>query len=290
MRLSVIIPGYNNPIWRWQRVLASVAAALGPEDEIICVDDGSTDGSGEWMEGVGGVRVLRRGNGGLAAARNSGLAAARGEYVAFVDSDDEILAGAYDAAIEALERDRTDVAVFGVRVVWPEDGLVKEDHMPSKRYGVLTGADIAEIRGKCLLNYAVNKVFRRSVLEDFELDGMPCEDIIQILRLIRKGVTWSMVDRIGYVYYHTHASLLSRYKPTNVAGLRKCQDLWLQVAPGLAIRDFEGFLRARERKNLCLPGSPRKFRAFLYSVARALYVRPVRRWKLKRMYPHARDL
>jgi hypothetical protein len=87
--VSVILPVYNRADVV-DRALASVRAQAVDDLEIVCVDDGSTDGSGERVAAADPrVVLLRQENGGVAAARNAGLAAARGELVAFLDSDDE---------------------------------------------------------------------------------------------------------------------------------------------------------------------------------------------------------
>ena len=76
IRLSIIIPGYNTPkIW-WERCLKSVLAACGQNDEIICVDDGSTDNSGKILEEYAKkdarIKIVTKTNGGLSSARNEG--------------------------------------------------------------------------------------------------------------------------------------------------------------------------------------------------------------------------
>ena len=90
--MSAIIPTFNR---RDQIVYAvsSIIAQTYPAAciEIIVVDDGGTDDTADVVRRLWGdrVRVLRKPNGGVASARNHGLAAARGEYLAFLDSDDE---------------------------------------------------------------------------------------------------------------------------------------------------------------------------------------------------------
>jgi len=87
--VSVIIPTYN----RWPLVCESIDSALAqdyPNFEVIVVDDGSTDGTGEMLQRAYGdrIRYIWQDNAGPAAGRNVGTRAARGEYVAFQDDDD----------------------------------------------------------------------------------------------------------------------------------------------------------------------------------------------------------
>ena len=88
MDFSVVIPTFNRaPLLA--AALESVFAQEFPAREVIVIDDGSTDGTLESLARFGArVTVLRQANRGPAAARNAGLAQARGEYVAFLDSDD----------------------------------------------------------------------------------------------------------------------------------------------------------------------------------------------------------
>jgi len=85
--LSVIIPVRNGARFL-EECLASAEKQSGFELEILVVDDGSEDGSGDIARAHPGICVVRREPGGVGAARNTGLERARGNYVAFLDSDD----------------------------------------------------------------------------------------------------------------------------------------------------------------------------------------------------------
>jgi hypothetical protein len=88
-RVSVILPTYNRAS-TLRRAVGSVLAQSWQDFELIVVDDGSTDGSADGLENLDWrIRVLRRENGGVSAARNYGLAEAGGELITFIDSDDE---------------------------------------------------------------------------------------------------------------------------------------------------------------------------------------------------------
>ena len=106
MKLSVVIPTWN----RAHLVCEAIDSALNqrPGDvEVIVVDDASSDNTTELVTRIYGdwVRLLRlTDRGGAGAARNAGFALARGEFVAFLDSDDVWLPGKFDAELRVFER------------------------------------------------------------------------------------------------------------------------------------------------------------------------------------------
>jgi glycosyltransferase involved in cell wall biosynthesis len=120
VRVSAVIPTFNRRDYV-MRAIESVLAQTVPVDEIVVVDDGSTDGTCDAVNARYGslVRVVRQANGGPSVARRRGILEARGEWIAFLDSDDEWLPGKTEATLNALARLPIDIPwIFGdVRVV-----------------------------------------------------------------------------------------------------------------------------------------------------------------------------
>ena len=128
MRFSVIIPAYNVAPWL-RTCLDSVVAQTFGDFECICVDDGSTDGSGaildEYAVKDSRFKVIHQSNGGEGAARNAGLEVAAGEWICFLDADDILNERAleiYDRGSRA-ETSAEQVAIGMLRFA---DGLVPE--------------------------------------------------------------------------------------------------------------------------------------------------------------------
>ena len=113
LRISVVIPLFQKAPYV-RRCLDSVAAQTIGDFEVIVVDDGSTDGGANWVlqRQDPRIRVLRQPNRGHGAARNRGIAAARGEWVAFIDADDEWRPEFLEATLAEAERGPNLVAVF----------------------------------------------------------------------------------------------------------------------------------------------------------------------------------
>ena len=104
MKISVVIPTYNRAALL-PRALESVRAQSLPPDEVIVVDDGSTDGSGELIAARYPECIyLRQENLGVSAARNLGIREARGEWIALLDSDDAWLPTKLAAQTDRIRR------------------------------------------------------------------------------------------------------------------------------------------------------------------------------------------
>ena len=104
-KVSVIIPVYNGAA-TIGRALASVFAQDFIDYEVVVVNDGSTDDTASVLAGYGDrIRVVTQVNRGLPAARNSGIRASSGEYVAFIDDDDEWLPQMLERCGAVLDQD-----------------------------------------------------------------------------------------------------------------------------------------------------------------------------------------
>ena len=137
MLLSIVIPVYNVEDYL-RECLDSVLRQTLKDLEVICVDDGSMDGSpailAEYARKDPRIKVVTRANGGLSAARNTGMDAATGKYIYFLDSDDWIVDDAMEKCLVVCERDGLDQLVFGCEVhVSADDGRAIDMDMARRK-------------------------------------------------------------------------------------------------------------------------------------------------------------
>src|SRR4051794_4124152 len=112
IRISVVIPTYNRA-HVVGRAIESALAQEYPPHEIIVVDDGSVDDTGDVVDGYRGiVRRVRQPNAGVSAARNRGVSEAASEWIAFLDSDDQWLPGHLGRIVSAMDRTRRAAALY----------------------------------------------------------------------------------------------------------------------------------------------------------------------------------
>jgi glycosyltransferase involved in cell wall biosynthesis len=134
IRVSTIIPVYNGA----RTIARSIDGALGQDykhQEIIVIDDGSNDETAEIIKRYGERIVsIRQPNRGRAIARNAGLDIAKGEFIAFLDADDEWLSHKLTAQIRILEQNPECVLVYSDAIGVDESGEVFRDTMQPSDY------------------------------------------------------------------------------------------------------------------------------------------------------------
>ncbi|GAB3761823.1 CDP-glycerol glycerophosphotransferase [Nocardioides ginsengisegetis] len=201
--VSVVVPVYAVEAWL-PACLDSALEQRHRDVEVVVVDDGSPDESGEIADSYAArdprVRVVHTDNHGLGAARNEGLRHVTGDYVTFLDSDDVVPRDAWSTLVRSLEGSGSDFATGSI-VRWESDGLheppwMRRLHATRRLAAGIT--DHPEILGDV---FAWNKMFRRSFWESAGLswpEGVRYEDQPTTTRAFLAG----RFDVLPEVVYH----------------------------------------------------------------------------------------
>lgn len=212
-KVSIIIPVYN--VERYlDKCVKSVLEQTLSDIEIIIVDDGSTDKSGEicdkYLEDKR-VKVIHKRNGGLSDARNVGIDASTADYIGFIDSDDYIEEDMYELLYNNIRKYDADVSFCGIYNVYangPRSAYVSTSGQfvvdAKKAIELVLGGEYASVS-------AVNKLYRKECIGDHRfLVGKTSEDahfIIPFLTHIEKGVI-DMAPK--YYYVHREGTITTR--------------------------------------------------------------------------------
>jgi len=169
MKVSAIIPVFNRRDLL-PRAIESVLRQTVAVDEIIVVDDGSTDGSAKLVqERYGGrVRLIQQANAGVSGARRRGIEVAKGEWIAFLDSDDEWLPDRNAELLKAAQQVPADVAwIFGALRIVTDSGeglTLFEEHGLSVNESVHVFADSIAVQYPYQFPMLQASFIRRSAL------------------------------------------------------------------------------------------------------------------------------
>lgn len=202
--VSVVVPVFNVHAYLPDCV-ASLLTQTYPFTEVILVDDGSTDGSGELCDGYArehaSVRVIHQQNGGLSSARNAGIRAATGEWLLLVDSDDWLASEKYvETLMRAIEEHQADIAVSAMHS--QADTKLPAPTCPGR------SICLDRVEGMRTLMYsdlfflsACGKLVRKSLYDGVAYPvGRNYEDLATTYQLFNKACKTVYVPQISYSY------------------------------------------------------------------------------------------
>lgn len=209
--VSIIVPVYNVELYL-RDCLKSLINQTYQNLQIILVNDGSTDTSGEIGEEFARldsrIAVIHQPNRGVSAARNAGLEKVRGDYLLFVDGDDTLEPETVEAALRGFENDTVDVVMFGVTKIWKDEqrrqGLALETGIFSKDQ-VLRG--ILKDYASMGAGFPVNKLWRIRTfgnaceIPHFDESLYYFEDLEWVVRMILQTRNANLLPHHFYNYY-----------------------------------------------------------------------------------------
>ncbi len=202
-KVSVIVPVYNAQIFLRQALDGLVEQTL-KEIEIICVDDGSTDDSLGILQQYAltdkRVKVFSQENYGAGVARNKGLEAASGEYVIFLDCDDMFDKTMCMKAYQQIERDKSDVVIFGANNFFEDGRKISADWMLD--HDLIGGVQKLETKDCYDFIFNIsgsnpwNKLFRRKYIAE---NGLLFQDIKKSNDVYFVNMALALSSRISFL-------------------------------------------------------------------------------------------
>ena len=217
IKISIIVPVYNVEKYL-ERCLDSLVNQTLKEIEIICVNDGSIDSSGEILQKYKNkdnrIVILNQENQGISVVRNNALKVATGEYVGFVDSDDWVDLNFCEKMYNSAKKYSADIAICGI---------IKTSKKYEQKILSYTEEKVYENTEEKFLvcdipdkSYVWNKIYKREKLTSSRINFIPnviYEDIVfipKILHFMDKLVT--VPDTNYYYFRHKHSLVRKKNK------------------------------------------------------------------------------
>lgn len=218
--VSLIIPVYNSET-KLESCIKSVLKQTYKDFELILVDDGSTDHSLDicrrFEKSDARVRAISQKNSGPSAARNKGIENAKGQYIQFIDSDDQIVDTMVEDLVDSMEKNNVDMVVCGIREQHPDH---IHDIMPLISGKVMVnqlGKVYPEIFQNFILNAPVNKLYKKEKIQSmFPEDLSLGEDLIFNLEYLKNSSSLFFLKKIYYYYEIVEGSLNRRYREDSI--------------------------------------------------------------------------
>lgn len=236
--ISVIVPVFNSEE-TIENCIESILNQSFADFEILLINDGSTDQSGELCKQFAlldfRIKYFEKTNGGLADARNFGIERAEGEYFAFVDSDDFLDENAFEFMLEKAENTNCDIVLCGYfkegakafkNVNYKDTTLTKENlnlHLP-------------ELKSKNLIDPVWNKLYRRGFLQKCGIEmpvGEIFEDTYFNLSLLKFNPVIEVCEASFYNYTSHLGSITRRYNQDKLQTIKLRAKLLKEVSDNI---------------------------------------------------------
>lgn len=270
-RVSIIVPLYNRK-HLIGRCVSSVTAQDFHDWELIIVDDGSSDHPEQQLQPLcaadNRICYVQKENGGVSSARNAGIDRAAGEYLLFVDSDDELMPGALTALVEEADILHADLVAGGMATEGEPGAAVVPQRAVCACPAEAAAAALRLAQNGILMTPCA-KLYRRSTVEElrFPRDVQTAEDLIFNLEFFRHCRTICLKDTLTYlVHPGTYNSLSASYNPRGRENLNVQMEAYQRFLTYAPSEDLARWMRASLRgcvlhhiRMLCLKsGLPRR--------------------------------
>ena len=239
MKISVIIPTYNRR-HTLERAIDSVLSQTFKPFEIIIVDDGSEDGTRNWVqEAYPSIKYIYQSNNGVSSARNKGIRSSRGSWIALLDSDDAWMPEKLEDQVIFIN-ENPGLLFCHTNEIWIRNGVRVNQMKKHQKYG---GDLFKYCLDLCRMTRS-SSLIKKEVFEDVRLfheSLTVCEDYDLWLR-ITANYTILFLDRPLIKKYGGHADQLSRVPE----GIEQYRIQSLEKILSMSILDQDQFLFAKD--------------------------------------------
>ena len=212
-KISVIVPVYNVEAYL-ERCVESILKQTYSNLEILLVNDGSTDKSGELCDQLAlrdqRIRVIHKENGGLSDARNRGIDEASSDLIGFIDSDDYIDEDMYETLYRHLREVNADLSMCGHYDVYHQ---IPEKQVSEIKTWELSSEEAIKMvmEAKILSVTAVNKLYKKELFNHLKFEvGKIAEDAFIMIRLLDQCQKVVATNEKKYYYVHRENSITTQ--------------------------------------------------------------------------------
>lgn len=238
-KVSVIIPIYNVEKYL-RRCLDSVLAQTFTDIEIICINDGSTDGSAAILEEYAGkdsrIKIVNQENQGLSITRNKGLEIAVGEYIAFADSDDFYAPAFLQTLLNTMEQTGADIVGCDFQKIYKKTDTLGQIHKIEPK--IYPNALDVLLHPKNFIHFNVwNKLYKRDVIGDIRfVPHIYYEDWVFNCCVFERAQRFAWIKEKLYAYRISNTSIMRsdfNVQKLNdyVIGIKEVHNYFVAYAP-----------------------------------------------------------
>ena len=212
-KISIIVPVYNVETYL-ERCVESILKQTYTNFELLLINDGSTDKSGELCDELAlrdqRIRVIHKENGGLSDARNRGIDEASSDLIGFIDSDDYIDEDMYETLYRHLKESNADLSMCGHYDVFHQ---IPEKQVSETKTWELSSEEAIKMvmEAKILSVTAVNKLYKKELFNHLRFEvGKIAEDAFIMIRLLDQCQKVVATNEKKYYYVHRENSITTQ--------------------------------------------------------------------------------
>lgn len=256
--ISIIVPVYKVEKYL-SKCVESILAQTFADFELILVDDGSPDSCGsicdEYALKDSRIKVIHKKNGGLSDARNAGIVVAKGEYLAFIDSDDYIAPDMYETLYNLAQTHCADMVVCDAVLVKEEEEAVYSDS--TQVYLMDKETALKKMIYERLFSVnAWNKLYKKKLFSVIRYPkGMLYEDLATTYKLL------DICDKVVYTPVQKYAYVQRQGSIMNQTGCK------MKADKVVIVREMVEYLKGREDEEKLFAGSMNSLLNDIYKMA-----------------------